>query len=273
MIVDCEWIERNLESLFCDTLNSEQSQLAREHIETCESCRREVVSLKAIDGLVKQNFRRELATARRPRAVNKARVFGVSGAALAMVAVLLFVALRLPQTNPVAPALQPPPPVPTVVVEPAPIKEEPGPLPKLAKPTPEPDRQLPRNSGVVVPVTPDSPEFLVTDPAGYSHTVDEYRGHVVVLGVWNRSQLEPTSNFERLYKTFGANPKLRFLGVANERLTKPAGLTFPVLYNQGSKLFGAKPGEFVLLDPMGSVKLRGSLVGDFESLRRALEKM
>src|SRR5207245_8534971 len=120
-------------------------------------------------------------------------------------------------------------------------------------------------------VSENTPDFLVTDPAGYSHTLDDYRGHFVVIAVWTAGQPEPTANLERLYKTFGANPKFRFLGVANERLAKPANTTFPVVYNQDSKILGIQPGQFVLLDETGLVKLRGSLLKDFESLRRALK--
>ena len=119
-------------------------------------------------------------------------------------------------------------------------------------------------------VTSNSPDFLVTDPAGYSHTLDEYQGHVVVIAVWRHDQSEVIANIERLYKANSANAKLRFVGVSNERRPKPAGTTFPVLYNQGSKLFGAQPGGFVVLDETGAVQTRGSLLRDFDSLSQTL---
>jgi len=45
-----------------------------------------------------------------------------------------------------------------------------------------------------------------------------------------------------------------------------------MLYNQGSNLFGAEPGEFVMLDETGAVQLRGSLVNDIDALRKALQE-
>ena len=92
-----------------------------------------------------------------------------------------------------------------------------------------------------------------------------------MIGLWRPDQAGPASNLDRLYKAFGSNPKFRFLGVTNERNAKPNNLTFPVVYNQGSKLFGAQPGDFVLLDESGSIELRGSLVKDFENLRKTLQ--
>ena len=110
-----------------------------------------------------------------------------------------------------------------------------------------------------------------TDPAGYSHTADEYRGHVVVIGIWSVDQPEATGNLDWLYRTYAANTKLRFFGVSKIGQTKPANVTFPVVYNQGSKVFGARPGDFVVLDENGSVELRGSLVKDFDSIRKLLQ--
>ena len=105
----------------------------------------------------------------------------------------------------------------------------------------------------------------------YAVDLDDYRGHVVVIGVWAAGLSEPTANLDRLYKAFGPNPKFRFLGVSNQRSAKPANTTFPAVYNQGSKLFGALPGEFVLLDENGSIERRGSLVKDFNSLQKELQ--
>jgi hypothetical protein len=119
-------------------------------------------------------------------------------------------------------------------------------------------------------VTSNSPDFLVTDPAGYSHNIEEYRGRVVVVGVWSHDQAESIANLERLYRANATNEKLRLIGVSNQHEPKPANTTFPIFYNQGSKLFGAKPGEFVLLDESGTAELRGSLVKDFDNLAKAL---
>lgn len=273
MTVDCQWIEKNLEALFCDGLNEDEKRLARAHIEICPACGREVQALHAIDPLVKTHFRRELAIARRPRVANTARIFGLSGAAVTVIAILLFVVFRAPQTNPsFTPAPAPPQTASAPATEAPPTaKENPDAEAERAKPVVGGDRVEGAKPVVSPPVPPDAPEFMVTDPAGYSHTADEYRGRVVVVGVWSPDQTEAVANLERLYKAYATNPGFRFLGVAKDRVTKPVNATFPVVYNQGSKLFGAQPGNFVLLNENGSVELRGSLVADFDALRSALQ--
>src|SRR5204863_7791393 len=116
----------------------------------------------------------------------------------------------------------------------------------------QPDRtSIPR--GVQGPEN-NGPDFLVTDPAGYQRTLADYRGHLLVMGVVNAGQPDVASNLESLYKTFGPNPKLRFIGISSDRQARVANTTFPVAYNQGSKLLGAQPGEFVLLDEAGMIQ-------------------
>src|SRR5262245_50058771 len=151
MSVDCQWIEKNLEGLFCNSLNTKENQLAREHIETCETCEKEVHALNAIDPLVKHYFQRGLVSARQPRALNMTRAFGLSGAALTVVAVLLFFALRPQQLSPVAPAapavsqaappisVEPPPPARTEAVPAQVERSKPSPdQPTNVKPIPSP---------------------------------------------------------------------------------------------------------------------------------------
>jgi len=272
MTVDCQWVEKNLEALFCDRLSQEQDRLAQAHIRNCDSCNKQVQALNAIDPLVKHYFRQELEIAGRPRVLHSGRIVSVSGAAAA-VFVILFLLIRTPQTAPViAPAADAPNATTVVSAEsPGPIKrDEAGEL-QRAKPSAEPSAPALDRRPVVPPaIRSDAPDFLVTDPAGYSHKLDEYRRHVVVIGVWSADETESISNIERLYKAYGANPKFRFLGITNHYQAKPANTTFPVLYNQGSRLFGAKPGEFVLVDENGAVELRGSLVKDFDSLTKIL---
>jgi hypothetical protein len=274
--INCQWIENNLEALYSERLDLEQVRLARAHIESCQSCSREVQALNAVDPLIKNYFRRELQVAQQRRTVRAGRVFGLSAATLALVAVLLFVVLGTPQTQlhhdgPAAPIAQNDP-------APAVQKEETAPIK-----TPDDGSSLPRSKPVNQPtMTPDrtpagrpatsgnAPEFLVTDLAGYAHKLEDYRGHVALVAVWSGASQEAISNLESLYKSYGGNVKFRFVGVSNARVAKPASATFPVFYNQGSKLFGAGSGEFVLLDPNGGVLLRGSLTKDIDSLRETL---
>src|SRR5262245_9338019 len=279
MSVDCQWVEKNLEAFFCDRLSESDSSLARGHMDSCESCRKEAESLNAIDPIIKNYFRRELEIARRPRLVHKGRILGLSGAGAAVAAVaLLLLVPRMPQIPPVlAPTISQQTPVAsTSSSEPSkPVKIEEAaaepvrvkPVTGAAVPTPPPDRK-----SQPLPATPSEMQFQVVDPAGYSHTLEEFKGHVVVIAVWNPEQKEAIRNIERLYRTYAGNPKYRFLGVSHDRQTKPGNTTFPMLYNRGSSLFGAEPGEFVMLDETGGVQLRGSLVKDIDLLRKALQE-
>jgi peroxiredoxin len=272
MNVDCQWVGKNLEALFCDALTESEERLARTHIKNCTLCRNEAHALNAIDPLIKGYFRRELEIARRPRVIHKGRVFGITGAAATVFAVLLFLLIRTPQSTPAVPLLPAPevnPPVASADTPPT-IKQNQTEEPARAKPSPEPSAPADRQPRGTPTIGANAPEFLVADPAGYSHTLDEFRGHVVVIAVWSSNQAESITNTERLYKAFADNPKLRFLGVSSDRQSKPDRTTFPVLYNQGSKLFGAKPGEFVVLDENGTVEGRGSLVRDIDALTRTL---
>jgi hypothetical protein len=273
MNVDCKWVEKNLEVLFCDGPGTEDSRVARDHIESCVSCRNEVQALNAIDPLIKHYFQLQLETARQPRTIDTRKVFGVGAAAVTLIAVLLFAVLRTPQTTAIPPFAPTETRIaPTEPIQPpAPIKDNSEPQIERAKPSPNPGLPVDRKPLAAAPLSPDSPDFLVTDPAGYSHTLDDYRDHVLIIGVWAPDQLESAASLDRLYRTFGTNPKFRFLGVSDQQVPKPANTIFPAVYNQGSKLFGAKPGEYVLLDENGSVLERGSLLKDFEHLRLALQ--
>jgi len=274
MSVDCQWVEKNLEALFCDRLSDDEKRVAEAHIQNCASCRREVQGFNAIDPLIKNHFRREMAVARTPRVLHKGKVAGLSGAAAAVLVASLVLLVRTPQPNPVAAPIPAPPAASQVtsVNPPEPIKENPTAEPVRVKPEPAPNAPGENKTPSASPaVSPNAPDFVVSDPAGYSHTLDQYRGHVVVIGVWSPDQAEAVANIERLYKTYSANPKFRFLGVASERQPKPANTTFPIVYNQGSKLFGPRSGDFVLVNETGAVELRGSLVNDFENLRRVLQ--
>jgi len=278
MTVDCQWVEKNLEALFWETLSPEQNRMARAHIDNCDSCGKEVAALKAIDPLVKAYFQNELNRALKARAsggrrLPASRVLGLSSAALIAASLLLVFTLRTPTQQPAVPAASPvseateaQPPEATPLV-----KSSDAPLVERAKPDASAPAERPQIPRATAATGKGAPQFLVTDPAGYSRTLNDYRGHVLIIGVLNSRQTEPASNFERLYKAFGSNSKFRFVGVSTDRRPKPADTTFPLTYNQGSILFGAAPGEFVLLDEKGSVQLRGSLVRDFDNLLKGLQ--
>jgi hypothetical protein len=273
MTVDCRWVEENLENLFCDRLSDEESKRIRTHIEGCETCKKESEALRAIDPVIKQYFQRELQIARRPRVVHKGRLVGVSAAGLAAVFALLLL-FRVSDVAPIvvptptvnnAPTTSPTPSLPTIK------NSEQGPEVGRAKPTVNESAPVDRKVETPSNVASNSPDFLITDPAGYMHRLDEYRGHIVVIGVWSPEQRAAIANLERIYKANAANPKIRLLGVSTKGARRPANTTFPMFHNEGSKLFGAQSGEYVLLDESGTIVLRGSLVKDSEALTRKLQ--
>jgi hypothetical protein len=113
-------------------------------------------------------------------------------------------------------------------------------------------------------------DFRVMDPAGYSQTLEDFRGRILLFGVLNGEQPQTAANFQRVYEAFGANTRLRILGVSVQRQAKPPNTTFPIAYNQGSRLLGAASSQFLLVDEAGSVRFRGSLA---EEPDRVLERI
>jgi hypothetical protein len=275
MNIDCQWIDKNLEALFSGTLSREDQVHAQQHIENCGLCGKEVAALNAVDPLVKRYFQSQLNRVQQGSSstVAKGRLVLVSSAALIAVCLIIFATLRTSHSYSVNPsqgsaqiASSPQP----VDIAPSVKSSDGNTTGERAKPVESaPDAVAPTGHSIATPDN-NAPDFVVIDPAGYSRTLADYRGYVFVLGVLRADQLDATSDFERLYKEFGSNRKLRFLGVSPDRQIR--NTTFPIAYNQGSKLFGALPGDFVLLDEAGSIQLRGSLVKDFDKLETSLQQ-
>ncbi len=278
MRIDCQWVSTNLEAISCDSLGAEEARLVRDHIQDCAHCRSEIESLEAIDVVIKKYVRHQMAVAHSP---GRPRVaWGYVGAAAA-VAIALVMAVSL-QLQP-GPASLPPAPDQSVTA-PAPA-ENPGldkdsestatlrAKPEEAGPAAGAASGGPAAAAAAAAAGPDAsgaPEFVITDPAGYSRTLEDYKGYVLFFGVWQPTQPEAIANIERVYKTFGSNTRLRIVGISNQREANPANTTFPLFYNQGSRLLNAVPGEFVLLDQTGAVRLRGSLLTPPDNLMKVL---
>jgi hypothetical protein len=281
MNMDCQWVENHLEAIFCDTLAEEETGLAREHIGNCASCRNEVQSLMAIDPVIKKYFHAQLTRAARAgdAPVHGARRFrwSLQAAAVAVVAVVLVLLFRIPPTNDIqAPVPAQTAAAPSVSVDvPSIGKKDFGVPSERAKPSADRvgDSEVPvRSAGLSPAPDTNAPAFLVSDPAGYTHSVQDYRGFKTLIGVWSPEQPRSIAALERLYKTFGSDPTLRFIGVSPQPSAKPANTTFPLFSNQGSRLMDAQPGEFVLLNGSGTVTMRGLLEKDFETVSKKLRE-
>src|SRR5262249_49594419 len=102
--------------------------------------------------------------------------------------------------------------------------------------------------------------FMITDLSGYSRSLADFKGFVLIFGVLAPNQPQTVANLQRVYETFGKNTKLRIVGVSSRRQRQPAGATFTMAYNQGSTLLGASPSDIVIVDETGNVRFRGSLL-------------
>ena len=269
MKVDCQWLSANLEAFFCDGLDAQQLQLASEHLRTCLSCRSEVQALHDVDPLVKELLKFRMAKAiAAAHAPQRSRVFqlGLAGAAAALLGVLVFVAFqsRTGGLGDLLPAKQ------TAIqndnVPGNDVKVD-GESPALRAKPDAPDPNSPGiQPGPETAITDNSPAFLVADAAGYSRSLEDYRGRVLLIGVWSADQPEVAQNIQRLYETFGSRKDVRILCVTSRNQERPAGMTCPIVFNNGSRLLETRNSDFVIVDKEGSVQLRGSLAGDTNTL-------
>ena len=128
-----------------------------------------------------------------------------------------------------------------------------------------------------LPVDAASPDFLITDPAGYSRSLADFKGRILVVGIWSPENARGIATLENVYQALSVDTNLRIVGVSMARQAKPAGTTFPLAYNQGSKLLGLKPEQFAVVDGNGGIRLKGSLNDEtgkvLDSIRSAVEKL
>jgi len=265
MMTNCQWCESKLEAYFSEDLDQKDLGLFQSHVTSCAECGRQVQELRDIDPMVRQVLQYRIAQARtagqwntRPRVLRVA----LAGSGIALAVVLGIGVLALRQETP-APAIAAKPPE-VVQPAPSPVVESPKQktssltAPKLGKP----------NEGTPVPPAPQpeldarpagGPEFAIIDASGEASTLETYRGHVLLFGVVSSDQKEATANLQELYQAFGSNPNLRILGVANHRDDRIEGATFPIRFNNASKLLGVRNGQFLVVDSAGNSKLKGSL--------------
>lgn len=272
MNVDCRWIEENLEAICCDRLNLEEDRLTRSHLENCTHCRAKFAELTSIDPIIQQIFRHDLAIARTPKVRRSPVLIGGFATAFALILAVLVWAIP-PHSNSTAPVIQAPPAV-------AQVSETSLPnVPKMAetaqrdraKPEPAPDKAPAANVIPAPAVGENAPDFVVTDPAGYSRTLNDYHGYVLVFGVWGADQPRTISNLEHVYETLGKNTKLRIIGVTLRRQPRPKTATFPIAFNQGSKLLGATQGDLLIVDGTGKTRLRANLLQDPNALLNSIQ--
>jgi len=260
-MTNCEWLNSKLEAYFCSDLAGDEQQRFQAHLASCADCRQNVESFSAIDPLVRGVLQHRLAIAQTAvRSNGRPRVFrlalGTVGA-LAVAVIVLIIGMKNVQEAP-APAVAAQPPAIQSQTEPDGIKKDSHEQTiNLAKPvdgTPAQPAPQPQLDDALA----NGPEFAITDAAGYTMTLETYRGRVLLYGVVSPDQKSAVSSLEQLYEAFGSNGAA-ILAVARHRTDDFRGTKVPLFFNNGSKLLGAEAGEFRLLDPTGKIRLEGSL--------------
>jgi hypothetical protein len=259
-MTNCDWTNSKLEAYFCDTLTDEELRLFGGHLTTCEECSRQVESLKAVDPLVRGVMQRRLALAQRAVHHNgRPRVLrlGLSAVGLAAAAVLLVLGMRFLQETPAPPVANHPPEVPSPI---EPVKKD-------ALPQVDP-RSKPTDGGALKPpisqpeldvAVANGPEFSIADAQGYLTTLETVRGTAFLFGVLSSDQKTAVTNFQQIYDSYQSDRGIRMLAVARHRQDEFRGFTFPLFFNNGSRLMGVQEGQFLLIDATGKSRLEGSL--------------
>lgn len=257
-MTNCDWMNSKLESYFCDSLPDDERSVFETHLASCEACRREVESLKAVDPLVRGVLQLRLAMAQRPVHSNShSRVLkgALAAMGLAAAAVLLVIGMRFFQETPGPPIVNRPPEVQNPVESIKKDSEQPA--PKLAKPT-DGSASRPISQPDLDVATPSGPEFALIDDAGYTVTLESLRGTVFLFGVVSSEQKAAVNNFQQIYDAFQTNRGIRMLAVARHR-ADDIPTTIPLYFNKGSRLMGVEDGQYLLADATGKTVLKGSL--------------
>ncbi len=273
---DCQWVESRLEDFLSDSADSEVRTRIESHLETCDECRHEVEGYGEIDKRVRAYFEHQLARAESGARLNL-RPMRLAGAFAGVGAIALALWMGIGILDPeVAPALEE-----ATVAD----STDEGPVLKAAeggdilRAKPAEGEAVPDLDGLttgpdtVVPPLPDvAREFYVTDRAGYSQTLADYSGSILVLGVFDRTGHDA---FEDAYTAYSTDARFRFVGVPLSSDIRPGNITFPLLSNRGSSLLGTPAGAFTVVGPDGAILRRGLFDVDslVDVLRASLEEL
>lgn len=278
-IATCEWFTARIESFLTDQMSEEDKALARSHVDACASCRRDLSGFDEVDRRVRTYFRNEVLRASRPPAMSWRRPAWALALAGSLVLGWTLAGVRQPQTEPIAAPVASNVSPSTAIEAEAPTAP---PRDPKTENTRELDRAKPATSGVapVPPVEltgrrtmPPGGPFLIADQAGFSRDLKSYAGYVLVFARLDPSEPLPVERFEQVYSEFGGNPKLRIVGVFDSGTRRPSGATFPMGFNQGSKLLDAPQGQMVVVDSAGDVRLRTPLLQDSGNLVKSLSSL
>jgi len=281
MTENCQWFTSRLDAYFEETLARDVREAFDAHRASCPECERKFAQadseISQADPVLRQVLRYRIAQSQAAASMNsRPRVWrlALAGSGLAVAALLAFGVIFREPASPPPVAANPPAEATSTPDAVAPVKtDKVDDVSDVQRAKPEPGAP---SAGAAAPnsvaVGAASPDFAVIDAAGYSASLETYRGKVLLFAVISPEHGDAVKNLQGLYAAFGANPDLRVLGI----LTKP-GVTvsgFPVFYNHGSRLLGVEEGQFLLADPSGKTVLKGVLNETNTGLVKAeLEKM
>lgn len=249
MSTPCDWVASKLGAVGTD--DPKLLGEIRSHALTCPACARELASYETVDRLLGADFASRMAQANRPPVRRASRVLIAAAAAAALLlAVWVGVAWNPASDSSVGGSEN-------VAGRVIGDLEDPS---SLAKPSEESAVPTP-DLGPAETVAASDDSFSVIDAAGYAHTLADYRGAIVVLGVFDATGTGGRT-FRDIYETVPAQSGLQFLAVRVEATPDlPRGDLegIPIMANRGSRLLGMSSGEFAVLDREGRIHSRGSL--------------
>jgi hypothetical protein len=260
MTDDCKLMESNLGDFLTDQVDLETKGRIEQHLDTCERCRNELAGYEEVDRRIGVYFDRQVAIAHAAghpqiRVGRLATAVVVAGVAAVALVLWLPGSSDIP-TGGVPLAAEVSVPIDTVVDEIA--KATDLPAPARAKPSTATPGEDPSAAATTTDAVSPGLIFSVTDTAGYSYALSDFRGSVLVMAVFN-DQSPGTAVFQQAYEALGSTQNLRFLGVTLSPKTQPDGVTFPVMLNRGSTLLDTPAGEYVVVTAEGNVHSRGAL--------------
>jgi len=254
----CDWIESRLESLLSN--DPEVRHAVDAHTRSCAACQEQIEGYDAVDRLLGSYFARRMDQARTP-AIRQTRRLVAAAAALAALALIVWVAVARYSTVDSIPG--------SAALDPDKAVEH---TDSLAKPSEE---AAPARAGADVAPSPASDAaFYVMDASGYNHTLNDFQGSVIVLGVFDETQAGART-FGQIYDAIPSRSDLQFLAVGLSQRPPETVRGARVMVNRGSSLLGVAPGEFAVLTPAGEIYRRGTLSDtDVEArIRSSLEEL
>ena len=268
---DCHWVESRLEDFLSDSTDPEVRTRIESHLKTCDTCRQNVEGYGEVDKRLRAYLEHQLVRAESGarlslRPMRLAGAFAGVGA----IALALWMGIGAPDAE-LTPALEEAALADSTYDGPV-LKAAEGTDVLRAKPgegsvsPPDVDVRTTALNAVAAPLPEVTRDFYVTDTAGYSRTLVDYSGSILVLGVFDGTGHDA---FEEARSTYSTDARFSFVGVSLNPEIRPGNTTLPLMSNRGSSLLGTPAGAFTIVGPDGTIVGRGLF--DVDSLVDVLQ--